>query len=203
MKSLVKSLFVALALVISVSAVSADGYKVGDKTSSFELKNVSGEMVSLTDFPDAKGFIVVFTCNTCPYANKYEQRIIELHQKYADQGYPVIAVNPNDPNKSPGDSFAKMKARASEKDYPFPYLVDENSELARKFGASYTPHVFVLDRKAADQFTVAYIGAIDDNSGDPSKVQKPYVEKVVEAMIDGQKPPYDKVKGIGCGIKWS
>ena len=123
------------------------GYDIGDYATDFSLKNVDGKMVSMADYTDAKGFIISFTCNTCPYAVMYEQRIIELDNKYASKGYPVIAVNPNDPKQKPGDSFDKMVERANEKNYPFPYLIDESQEVTRSYGATNTPHMYILQKK--------------------------------------------------------
>ena len=101
------------------------GYKVGDVATGFKLKNVDNKLVSLSDYKDAKGFIVIFTCNHCPYAKAYEGRIMGLNHKYASKGYPVIAINPNDPKVEPQDSFEGMQQRAKEKGFTFPYLFDE------------------------------------------------------------------------------
>src|SRR5690606_13667730 len=117
-------------------APADEGYKVGDKARDFSLKNIDDKIVSLANFKEAKGFIVVFTCNHCPFAVKYEDRIIAANKKYAPLGYPVIAINPNDVNVSPEDSFEKMKERAAEKGFDFPYLYDETQEIARTYGAT-------------------------------------------------------------------
>lgn len=118
------------------------GYAVGDTASDFHLKNIDGRMVSLADYKDAKGFIVTFTCNHCPFAKLYESRIMALNAKYAPLGYPVIAINPNDPTKEEEDSYANMVARAKEKGYTFPYLVDESQDVTHAFGATNTPASF-------------------------------------------------------------
>ncbi len=117
------------------------GYEIGDEATDFKLKNIDGKMVSLSDFKSAKGFIVVFTCNHCPYAKKYEDRIIELDKKYKTQGYPVIAINPNDPNVQPEDGYQQMIERAKQKGFTFPYLVDEGQKIYPQYGATKTPHV--------------------------------------------------------------
>ncbi len=178
------------------------GYQVGDYATNFKLKNIDGNMVSLSDYADAKGFMVIFTCNTCPYAKMYEERIIELHKDYADKGFPVIAINPNDPNQSPGDSFAEMKARAATKKYPFPYLLDETQDITRAYGATRTPHVFLLKKEGADKFKVAYIGAIDNNYRDAKAANDKYVRNAVEALLSGKPVMNKSTKAIGCGIKW-
>lgn len=187
--------------MIPVIACAQDGYKVGDAVKDFKLKNVDGKFVSLKDMKDAKGAIVVFTCNTCPYAQAYEQRVIDLHNKFASAGYPVIAINPNDPNVQPGDSFDKMAERARDKKYPFAYVMDETQEVAKAFGATRTPHVYLLQKKG-EQFEVAYIGAIDDNTEDGSLAKNKYVELAVDALNKGQKPATNFTKAIGCTIKW-
>ncbi len=180
------------------SKLNTAGLNVGDKASDFSLKNVDGNMVSLSDYDDAKGYIVIFTCNTCPYAIAYEDRIIELHEKYASQGYPVIAINPNDSNAKPDDSFESMKERAKDKDFPFPYVMDESQEVAKTYGASRTPHVYLLDKS----LTVKYIGAIDNNYKDASSADEKYVEEAIAALENGEKIETDFTKAVGCTIKW-
>lgn len=192
-------------LAISFSAVAGPGeghgYHVGDKATDFKLKNIDGKMVSLADYKDAKGFIVVFTCNECPYAKAYEQRIIDLDKKYASQGYPVIAINPNDPKKVPGDGFDEMKARAKDKGYTFPYLVDETQEITKAYGATRTPHVYLLAKKDKD-LRVEYIGAIDDNSRSAEDAEEFYVEDAISALKAGKEVSVKNTKAIGCTIKW-
>lgn len=178
-------------------AVKLDGYGIGDKAEDFNLKNVDGEMVSLANFKDAKGFIVIFTCNTCPYAVKYEDRIIDLHNKFADKGYPVIAINPNDPDVKPGDSYDKMLVRSKEKGFAFPYVFDEGQKVFPKFGATKTPHIFLL----GSDLTVEYIGSIDDSPNNASKVEKRYLEDAIAALEKGEKPNPSTTKAIGCSIK--
>jgi peroxiredoxin len=197
----IKSIMIATAIITgtSISAL-AGGYQVGDKASDFKLKNVDGKMVSLADYPNAKGFIIVFTCNHCPYAKAYEDRIIDLNKKYAPLGYPVIAINPNDPTSYPEDSYENMQKRAKDKGYQFPYLFDENQVVYPEYGAQRTPHVFVLS-KSGDVLTVEYIGAIDDNYEDPSMVKVKYVENAVNALLAGNKPEVTLTKAIGCSIK--
>lgn len=195
-----KSFLMLAAVLVSVAATVPDkGYEVGDTARDFSLKNVNGEMVSLADYEDAKGYIVIFTCNTCPYSKLYEQRIIDLHNKYADEGFPVIAINPNDPERSPGDSFEKMVELADEKDYPFPYLIDETQQVTKDYGATNTPHVYVLN----EDKEVVYIGAIDNNPKSASSADKFYVEDAVRAIKTNKKPATTNTKAIGCTIKWA
>ena len=184
----------------SAFVANAGGYEVGDKAQDFKLKNVDGKWVSLSDYSDAKGFIVMFTCNHCPYVIAYEDRIIELDKKYAPLGYPVITINPNDVTVSPGDSFDKMQERAKNKGFTFPYLYDEKQEVYPVFGATRTPHVYILSKKDGGMF-VEYIGTIDNNYEDASKVTEKYVESAVNALLDGKKPLVTNTRAIGCTIK--
>lgn len=178
----------------------SSGYKIGDIATDFSLKNVDDKMVSLVDFADAKGFIVIFTCNHCPYAVAYEDRIIALNEKYKPLGYPVIAINPNDPEKQPEDSFELMKARVKEKNITYPYLMDEGQKIFPQYGATKTPHVFVL-QKTDQGNKVMYIGAVDDNYEEATKVEHKYVEEAVDALLAGQEITTKETKAIGCSIK--
>ena len=180
--------------------VTGDGYKIGDVATDFSLLNVDGEMVSLADFEDAKGFILIFTCNTCPYSVAYEDRIIALDKAYKSKGYPVIAINPNDPAAIDGDDLADMKVRATEKGFSFPYLQDVGQQVYPQYGATKTPHVFVLQKEGKNNI-VRYIGAIDDSSRKPNKVKKRYVEQAVDALLAGKFPSTTTTKAIGCSIK--
>lgn len=195
-KSLVLAAFVAVLFVAAKPA----GYGVGDTVADFKLKSVDGKMVSLADFKSAKGVIVIFDCNTCPYSKAYNDRIVALSKKYS-ASFPVVAINSNSPEVSPGDSFDEMVKYAKAKGYDFPYLFDETQEVARNYGATNTPHVYVL-KKEGSAFKVAYIGAIDNNTKDASAADKKYVEEAVEALASGKAVPTEKTKAIGCTIKW-
>ncbi len=193
-----------LGLMLWISPVdNGTGLAVGDVAADFNLKNVDGRMVSLHSNQKAKGYILVFTCNTCPYSVMYEDRIIALHKKYASKGYPVIAIQPNDEQRSPGDSFELMKKRAKSKSFPFPYVLDKTQKTTRTYGATNTPHVYVLDKQDDDSFRIEYIGAIDNNSRRAADADKHYVEDAVEGLIKGAAPKVTKTKAIGCTIKWA
>lgn len=179
---------------------AAKGYEVGDVAADFKLKNIDGKMVSLSDFKNAKGFIVVFTCNHCPYAKKYEDRIIELDKKYKGLGYPVIAINPNDPKVQPEDGYQEMIDRAKQKGFTFPYLMDEGQKIYPQYGATKTPHVFVL-KKENGKNIVKYIGAIDNNYENPNDVSEYYAQDAVNALIKGEAIKTTKTVAIGCTIK--
>lgn len=198
-----KKVFLALIAVLGFAAysIAADGYSPGSSVTDFKLKNIDGKPVSLSDYPAAKGFIITFTCNHCPYAKAYEDRIIALNKKYANKGYPVIAINPNDASQYPEDNFDNMKLRAEEKKFTFPYLVDETQEVAKTFGAIKTPHIYVV-QKEAKNLTVKYIGAIDDNWENPEIVNQKYVEDAVNALLANKEVEVKTTKAIGCSIKW-
>ena len=166
----------------------------------FKLKNIDNKEVSLSDYKAAKGFIIAFTCNTCPYAMAYEDRIIALDKKYASQGYPVIAIMPNNTTVKPGDSFEAMQRRAKEKGYTFPYLIDADQSVYPQFGATKTPHMYVL-KKTKKGNVVEYIGAIDDNYQDASAVKEKYVENAVDALLKGEEVKQKTTRAIGCTIK--
>ena len=187
-------------LMLSFSLLLAGGYKVGDKAADFKLQNVDGKYVSLSDYDDAKGFVVVFTCNDCPYAKAYQDRIIELDKKYKSKGYPVIAINPNDTELKPEDNLQGMKKRAEDKGYTFPYLKDANYEVFKEYGATRTPHIYVLTKDGED-LVVSYIGAIDDNYQDASSVNDPYLANALDALLAEKAPDPSFTKAIGCTIK--
>lgn len=202
---LTKSILIAMLAFAAWMLPSAfnthNGYHIGDMAEDFNLKNVDGKMVSLGSYKDAKGFIVVFTCNHCPYAKAYESRIIELDNQFKAKGYPVIAINPNDPSIVPDDSYENMQKVAKKKKYPFPYLLDETQEVFKKYGATKTPHVYVL-QKVNGSFMVQYIGAIDDNYEDEKAVTQEYVANAVNALLNGAAPEPSETKAIGCSIKF-
>lgn len=189
-------------LFVNANQSLQNGYEVGDYATDFTLKNVDGKSVSLADYKNAKGYIVVFTCNTCPYAKLYEQRIISLDKKYRPKGFPVVAINPNDISQQPGDSMEEMKTRSSEKGFSFPYLRDDSQQVAKAYGATKTPHLYVLNKEADGKLRVEYIGAIDDSPREEGDVRERYVEDAVDALLSGKKPSVTSKRAIGCTIKW-
>ncbi len=192
--------FLVTAFVTKNGNSAGGGYDIGDIATDFKLKNVDGNMVSMSDYKDAKGFIITFTCNTCPYAVLYEDRINELNKKYAPQGYPVIAIMPNNTRIKPGDSFEAMQKRAAAKGFTFPYLIDEDQNIFPQYGAKKTPHMYVLQKTDAGN-VVKYIGAVDNNYKDASAVTEPYVENAVNALLNGEEVKETKTRAIGCSIK--
>jgi peroxiredoxin len=194
--------FFAVITIVMLSAFTTvgNGYKIGDIATDFELENVDGNMVSLSDYKDAKGFIVIFTCNSCPYSVAYEDRILALNKKYAIQGYPVIAIMPNNTDIQPRDNMTAMTQRAKSKGFTFPYLIDEGQRISPQYGASKTPEVYVLQKTSRGN-EVKYIGAIDDNYQDAGAVKSKYVENAVEALLSGQPIKETQMRAIGCSIK--
>jgi len=188
-----------LLIVLSLSLGALAQLSPGDKAPDFTLKNIDGEMVSLSDYSGERGAIVIFTCNGCPVAQAYEQRIIELDKEYRAKGYPVIAINPNDPEMAPADSYENMQIRAKEKGYTFPYLFDENQSVFPAYGATRTPHTYLLTKKRKG-FEVAYIGAIDDNQRS-TQVEEKFLENAIASLSEGKNPEPIETRAIGCRIK--
>ncbi len=197
-----KKLFTLIIIILTVTGLSAQEYKTGDKAKNFNLLNIDGKYVSTDEYDKAKGFIVIFTCNHCPFSIAYEDRIIKLDKKYSSKGYPVIAINPNDSTIAPGDSYSNMIIRAKEKGFTFPYLLDADQSIARAYGASRTPHVYILEKEEKN-LIVKYVGAIDDNYEEPSNVKVKFVEDAVNSLLNGEDPDTDYTKAIGCTIKYS
>lgn len=195
-----KNISFLLVLMIGLLASSftgGPGLNIGDQAPDFKLKNIDGKMVSLEDFQGINGYVVIFTCNHCPFSVAYEDRIIALHAQYAAKGYPVILINPNDPSVQPEDSFASMVTRAKEKGFTMPYLFDDGQQVYPKYGATRTPHVFLLDKRRV----VRYIGAIDDNFSDATAVKQRFLEDAIAALEKGETPEPAVTKAVGCTIK--
>lgn len=197
---LLKSTLLLISFIITTSFtlnIDKKGYKIGDTIEDFTLKNIDDKMVSLSDYKNVNGFIIIFTCNTCPYSVANEDRINALDKKYK-KDFPVIAINPNDPAAKAGDSFELMKKRAAEKSFTFPYLFDDGQKVYPKFGATKTPHVFIVTK---NDMKVQYIGAIDNSSRNPDNVTEKYVENAVDALINGSSIKKTETRAIGCSIK--
>ena len=176
-------------------------YKIGEDIKDFSIRSINGKLYSLKSFPSAKGFIIVFTSNYCPFSKSYEDRLIALDKKYTLQSYPLIAINSNDPEAFEEDNLENIQSRAREKGFVFPILRDEKQEVAKAFGAQRTPHVFVL-KKEGQRYILKYSGAIDDNPQDASGITKNYVEDAVQRLIDNKPVTLEQTKPIGCAIRW-
>ena len=192
-----------IALVFAGRLFAQNPYRPGERIVEFSLKDaVSGRMLSLREFKDVKGLILVFTSNSCPYSKAYEQRILALDRDFGSMGYPVLAVNPNDPGRVPEDRPEAMKKRAEERGYTFPYLIDASQELAQRFGAGKTPEVYLLKKRKDGGFELAYHGAIDDSPMNPEGAKKHYVADAIRAFEGGSTPLPNSSPAIGCTIKW-
>jgi peroxiredoxin len=162
------------------------------------MTGVDGTPVTLATAAGPKGLLVVFTCNACPYAIAWEERIVALGNEYAKQGIGVVAVNSNDPAIVPGDGLDEMKKRAAERTMQFPYVVDQGAAVARAFGATRTPEAFLFDAQGA----LVYHGTIDDNHKAADQVTKRYLEDALAAVAAGKPVTVAETKAIGCGIKF-
>lgn len=197
-----KKLIALLLIPIGFAFSSEGGYQVGDTVSDFKLKNVDGKMVSLSDYNEAKGFIIIFDCNTCPMSKAYNSRIMELSKKFSGQGFPVILINPNSDEVVPEESFNEMVRHAKSHGYDFPYLYDGTQEVVKKFRPTNTPHTFVLNKTSDGLLKVAYMGAIDNNSRNGANATHHYVEEAISDLLAGRPVAIPKQKAIGCSIKW-
>jgi peroxiredoxin len=171
---------------------------LGTAAPAFSLPGVDGETYSLDSFADAELLVVVFTCNHCPYAIACEDRLIAMQRDYRGKGVQLVAINPNDAVNYPADSFEKMKERAADKSFPFPYLHDETQEVARAYDAACTPDVFVFDGDRK----LLYNGRIDDNWQEPDKVSRHELRELLDAALRGQTVDFEHTPSMGCSIKW-
>jgi peroxiredoxin len=198
MKKIIQTAVIASVFIAMAFKPFHQGLHIGEKAPDFKLKNINGKMVSLADYKNVKGYMVIFTCNHCPFSVAYEDRIIDLHKRYAPKGIPVIAINPNDAAIQPEDSYENMIKRAKQKKFPFAYLHDETQQVAKLYGAARTPHVFLLD----NNLIVKYIGAIDDNHESAAEVTEKYLENALNQMLQNKPITRPETKAIGCTIKW-
>jgi peroxiredoxin len=189
------------AFLLLAGAARADGKLALGATAplaSAKLKSPDGKTTSIAEAKGAKGTLVVFTCNHCPYAMAWEERLVELGNTYGKKGVGVLLVNSNDPSIAEHDTVDKIQARAKERKMQFPYVVDEGSAVARAFGASVTPEAFLFDKGGK----LVYHGTVDDNHSEPAKVQKRYLKDALEAVSNGKAPAVGETKSMGCGIKF-
>jgi peroxiredoxin len=179
--------------------VSAFALKQKETILDFSLKNTDGKMVSLANYKEAKGFIIVFTCNHCPFAKLYPPRLNALNSKYDSLGVPLIAISSTDTMMYEEDTYPKMIAKATDEQFNFPYLFDEMQSVAKNFKAQKTPHAFII-WKENEKWVVKYNGAIDDNGMEPEKVTEHYVTNAVDALLGNKKITIPETKSIGCQI---
>lgn len=172
---------------------------IGDQAPDFTLPATDGKSYQLSEaFKNAKAIVVVFTCNHCPYAIAWEDRINAIARDYASQGVRLLAINANNAATHPADSFANMVKRASEKHFVFPYLHDESQSIARTYDAERTPEFFIFDATK----TLRYHGAPDDNYEDEHAVKHHYARQALDAILAGKGLAVAETKPVGCSIKW-
>ena len=172
--------------------------KPGDKAVPFELPGVDDKRHTLENHADKEAVAVVFTCNHCPYARAWEDRLIRIQADYAPRGAQLVAINANDAKKYPDDSFSRMKEHSEDKGFHFPYLYDESQEIARAYGAERTPEIFLFDKASI----LRYHGTVDDNFDDPAAVRSHYFRDALEALLEGRNPLTTETVPVGCTIKW-
>lgn len=172
--------------------------KIGDPAPPFSLPGVDGRTQSLDGFADKPVLVVVFSCNHCPYVQAYEDRLVAIQRDYAGRGVQVMAINSNDDVQYPEDSFEQMVARARAKGFNFLYLRDASQAVARAYGATHTPQLFVFDRARK----LRYTGKIDDNWQNPQAVTRRYLRDAIEALLADRAPAEAQTHAIGCTIKW-
>lgn len=186
-----------LTLALFAFSVAAEQIAIGADAPAFSLVNaVDGKTVEMKP-ADGNTKVLIFTCNQCPYAKAFEPRIIEIARKFGQQGVKFYAIDPNDDVQYPEETLPNMKARAIEKEYPFPYLKDGDSKIARAYGARVTPHVFVIDGTGK----VRYRGYVDD-SAKPEERKTTGLTDALGALVNGRDPVTTDTRAFGCGIKW-
>ena len=207
MKATRAALFAASLVLVSGAPVGAGetttaptSLALGAKApmATTKMKTANGKEVSIADVKGAKGTLVVFTCNACPWAKKWESRIVELGNDAGKKGIGMIAINSNDPNVNADDSYAVMQTRAKERGMKFAYAYDATSGVAKAFGATRTPEAFLFDASGK----LVYHGTIDDNADDAAAVKDAYLANAVNAVAGGKAVPVAETKALGCGIKF-
>lgn len=189
----------AISMSVAASRPTAAGefnsvLDIGDPAPRWsELPTTDGNTSSLQDLREAKVIVLAFTCNSCPYAVDVEQRLVELAKHYADSSVAVVAVNVNTIEE---DAMPAMKAKATDRSFPFTYAFDETQQIARDYGAKYTPEFFVLDQRRR----VAYMGSLDD-SPDGRKVTQPHVRNAIDALLAGEAISVTETVPVGCRIR--
>ena len=189
---------ILLPMIFVLIGIKANAQKT---VSDFSLKSTDNKWESLAEYPDAKGFIIVFICNHCPFVGRYADRLNALNKKYAPLGIPLLAINSIDTLIFADETFAKMIDYAKEKKYTFPYLCDENQSVARNFSAKKTPHAFVIWKEKSD-WVIEYSGSLDDNGAESSKITHAYISEAIDNLLVGNKVTIPATNSIGCEIHY-
>lgn len=171
---------------------------IGAAAPEFALPATDGKTYRLADFSDAPVVVVVFSCNHCPYVRAYEGRLVEIQRDYGGRGVRVVAINSNDDEHYPEDGFPEMVKRATDQRFNFPYLRDASQDVARAYGATHTPQLFVFDRARR----LCYTGKIDDNWQHPEAITRRYLREALDAILEGRAPAEPSTFAVGCTIKW-
>jgi peroxiredoxin len=178
--------------------MATDTLKIGSTAPDFDLPGVDGNNYSLNSFKDQKGLIIIFSCNHCPYVQAYEERIKKIQSDFGNKGIGLIAINPNDSDQYEDDSFEKMKNRAQDKGFNFPYVRDEDQTTAKAYGASHTPEIFLFNKERK----LVFHGKIDDNWKDEQKVNAMYLRDAIKELLAGKEISVPETFTIGCTVKW-
>lgn len=197
-----KNLLIVMLAVFAVSAIAADGtgkLEIGDKAvlTDVEMHDVSGEKVSIEDVVEENGVLVLFSCNTCPFVMRWEERYPDVKDWADENNVGMIVLNSNYQNRDGADSFEEMKKKARDKDYNFHYVVDKDSRVANAFGGQTTPHAFLFN----SDMELVYKGAVDDNYKDEDEVKQAYLKDAIKSLADGEKVAVSETKPVGCSIK--
>ena len=192
----------AFLLLLVISAFKFQSpYKIGDKIHDFSLTNATdNNKVSLSDYAKSKAIVLVFTCNDCPYAKLYENRLFEINKAYDEKNVKIILINPNNPKASPEDRPEAIAKKARDKAYPFPYLIDSGQEVSSLFAATKTPEVFVL-KNINGNFILKYKGAIDDNPQVETDVNHEYLKDALTSIVNDAATTVQETRATGCVIK--
>ncbi len=177
--------------------MATDTLKIGSLAPDFSLPSTNGKKYSLNTFADKKALVIVFSCNHCPYVQAYEDRIMEIQKDYA-KDVQVIAISSNEDENYPEDSFENMKARALMKKFNFPYLHDETQNIAKAYGATHTPEIFLFDKERK----MVFHGKIDDNWQEPQSVKSKYLRNAIDELLSSKQISVPETFTIGCTIKW-
>lgn len=192
--------FKILFFLFNASIIQAAELKIGSQmpNSEYLLNDISGNQITLNEIKGKNGTLIIFSCNTCPWVIKWEDRYVEIANSYLQRGIGMIAINSNIARFNGDDSLNKMKKHAKEKKYNFPYAQDPNAKLAYAFGATKTPHVYLFD----DKDNLVYRGAIDDNARSASNVEEPFLSNALDQLLAGRKIKKTTSRAIGCSIKF-
>ena len=180
-----------------LTTLDSVGLPLGSSAVDFQLKGVDGKTHNLNSFSNNKALVVVFSCNHCPYVQAYENRMVQIQKDYSAKGVTLVAINSNDDSGYPEDSYPNMIKRSKERGFNFPYLRDDTQEIAKKYGAICTPHVFAFDQ----QRRLQYKGRIDDNRN-PESVKTKDLRDALDAILAGRKPSVQETRPFGCSVKW-